>query len=163
MRLLFTLMAMLGFSFTLHPIHVSVCDIEFDREKERLEMTMRIFTDDLEKQIRAETGQQNIDILNPPSPMTTDSLFQTYLKKHFRLMLNGEKVNYKYLGHEVEAGSVYTYMMVTGVTDVTTIGAYNDILLETFDDQVNLIHVEVNGETHTMMFREGQRRQELTF
>ncbi len=163
MRLLFTLVAFLGMSFSFHPIHVSVCDIELDREQERLEMTMRTFTDDLEIQIREETGNPNLDILNPPAPLTTDKLLSDYMERHLKMTLNGNKESFNYLGHEVEAGSVYCYLVINGVKDVQTIGATNDILLQTFDDQVNLIHVEVDDETHTMMFRKGQVQQQLSF
>ncbi len=163
MRILFTLVAISFVSFVLHPIHVSVCDIELDREENRLEMTMRIFTDDLEKQIREETGEMTMDILNPPDKYSTDQLFQEYLEKHFSVTLNGEKADYKYLGHEVESGSVYCYMMVADVTEVSSLSAFNDILIRTFDDQVNLIHVEIDGEIHSMMFRKGLLNQSLNF
>ena len=163
MRFLFTLVAISFLSFVLHPIHVSVCDIEFDKEENRLEMTMRLFTDDLEKQIREETGEMTMDILNPPDKYTTDQLFLEYFQKHFSVSLNGEKADYKYLGHEVESGSVYCYLMVTNVESINSISAFNDILIRTFDDQVNLIHVEIDNDIHSMMFRKGQLNQSLSF
>lgn len=156
MRTYFILVAIVTSSFALHPIHVSVCDLEFDRKEERLELTMRIFTDDLEQQIRKETGNKTMDILNPPQEFSTDELFEEYLNRHFKLEVNGAYTSYEYLGHEVEAGSVYCYMMVPEVTELSSLTVFNDILLDIFDDQVNLIHVEVDGDIQTMMFKEGR-------
>lgn len=163
MRILFILMAISLLSFTMHPIHVSVCDVEFDSDERRLEMTMRTFTDDMEKQIREETNKPDLDILNPPAPLTSDELFEEYFKRHLKFYLKDQEVSFKYLGHEVEAASVYCYLMITDIDEVTEISAFNDVLLRTYDDQVNLIHVKVGEETHTMMFRKGQVRQSLTF
>ena len=163
MRYLFILMATSLFAFVIHPIHVSVCDVEYDEGAQRLEMTMRTFTDDLEMQIRKETGKSSMDILNPPAPFTSDQLFREYFERHLKFSVDGKEVAFKFIGHEVEAGSVYSYLMITGLTDVTEISVFNDVLLDTFDDQVNLIHVKVRDDTHTMMFRKGQPRQSLKF
>lgn len=163
MRIYFILVAIVSSSFVLHPIHVSVCDLEFDRGEKRLELTMRIFTDDLEKQIRKETGNKTMDILNPPKEYSTDKLFEEYLNRHFQLEVNGAAAAYKYLGHEVEAGSVYCYMMVPEIKELSSLTIFNDILLDIFDDQVNLIHVEVDGGIQTMMFKEGSPESELIF
>jgi hypothetical protein len=163
MRLAFILVAILSSSFLLHPIHVSVCDVELDRDKQRLEMTMRMFTDDLELQIRNELNEPTMDILNPPADYNTDKLLENYLNRHFKVAVNGKKVDYKYLGHEVEAGSIYCYMMVSDVTELQKLSITNDILLETYDDQVNLVHVEVDDDLQTMMFRENKRENVLTW
>ena len=37
----------------VHPIHVSVTEIEMDEKDKRLEIMMRVFTDDLELTLRA--------------------------------------------------------------------------------------------------------------
>jgi hypothetical protein len=161
MRTYFILVAIVTSSFAIHPIHVSVCDMEFDRDEERLELTMRIFTDDLEQQIRKETGNNTMDILNPPQEFTTDQLFKEYLNRHFKLEVNGVFSPYEYLGHEVEAGSVYCYMMVPDIKELSSLTVFNDILLDIFEDQVNLIHVEVDGDTDTMMFKEGRSTNSL--
>lgn len=156
-------MAIYLFSGLLHPIHVSVCDMEFDQKDQEIKMTMRIFIDDLEKELRAETGEERMDVLNPPEKYSTDSLFSTYLTKHLTVKINGKPVSYHYLGHEVEDASVYCYMLIRQTPSLKTVQVFNDILMDAFDDQVNLVHVEVEEETHTMMFKGDKKTDQLEF
>ncbi|MEJ2006200.1 MAG: hypothetical protein P8X57_14825 [Cyclobacteriaceae bacterium] len=124
-----------------HPIHVSVTDVEFVGNKKELQIIVRIFTDDLEKQIRSETGQPGLDILNPGESQTSDELFSAYLKKHLSFNVNGSRKSFTYIGHEVETGSVFSYLLISDIDHLDRLEIKNDILLETYDDQVNLVHV----------------------
>ena len=48
----------------VHPIHVSVAEIEMDEKDKRLEIMMRVFTDDLELTLRKATNQPELDLLS---------------------------------------------------------------------------------------------------
>ena len=39
-------------SMAIHPFHVSVCEIEFDQKTEALQITQRIFLDDIETWVK---------------------------------------------------------------------------------------------------------------
>ncbi|MEO1098652.1 MAG: DUF6702 family protein, partial [Bacteroidota bacterium] len=56
----------------LHPLHVSVCEIEYDSNKKSLEIIQRIFLDDLESEIRLDLNQPELDITLPNNGLTLD-------------------------------------------------------------------------------------------
>ena len=157
--LIFILAPVIG---AFHPIHISVTDVTLDRNDKELEIIIRIFTDDMEKEIRKETGEQSMDILNPTGT-TSDKLFEPYLKKHFRINVNGTDRNFRYLGHEVEAGSVVSYVLVSDVSELKKVKLFNDILISIHDDQVNLVHFSIDDDIHTMKFEKNQESQEREF
>lgn len=63
-----------------------------------------------------------------------------YLKKHFYLSLNGVKMDYTYLNHEIKEDFVeLNYSLGTIDQEVTEIKVYNDVLLEFYEGQENII------------------------
>jgi hypothetical protein len=146
-----------------HPIHVSVADVEFVANKQEIQVIVRIFTDDLEREIRQEINKPKIDILIPGEGLTSDGLFKDYLNKHLQFNVNGKDAAYKYLGHEVDAGSVICYLLIEKVKKLESLTIKNDILLGIYDDQVNLVHVSIDDDIQTMKFVRGEESQSKTF
>ena len=146
-----------------HPLHVSVSDVEFVADKQELQIIVRVFTDDLEKQIRLEQSAPDMDILQPGQGKTSDQLFEPYLKKHLNFKVNGKEKSFSYLGHEVESGAVVSYLLINNVKKLESLEVKNDILLDVYDDQVNLVHVSINDDIHTMKFIRGEDTQSRSF
>jgi len=146
-----------------HPIHVSVTDVEFVKEKKELQVIVRIFTDDLEKQIRAETSKPNLDILNPGNDLTSDQLFSDYLNRHLTFRVNRKEKEFDYLGYQEETGAILSYLLISDIDQLSELEVRNDILLATYDDQVNLVHVIIDDDVRTMKFVDGEEVQSRKF
>lgn len=129
----------------LHPIHVSVTEIEMDEKDKRLEIMMRVFADDLELTLRKSLAKPELDILALP-PADVDKLVSIYLKDHFKISLDNKPQKINYLGHELDDLAFIFYIEVPNVRKWKNIQIQNDIIMETYDDQSNLVHVTV-GET----------------
>lgn len=147
----------------IHPVHVSVSDIELSRKDQELQIIVRIFTDDLELEIRREKNLPDLDILEPGKSHASEDLFAEYLNRHLKLKVNGTDRSLEYLGYEVEAGAVISYVLVRDVPDLKEIEIRNDILLREFDDQVNLVHITIDGDISTMKFVRNEEVSSRTF
>jgi hypothetical protein len=129
-----------GLLTLLHPMHVSVTEIEMDEKDKRLEIMMRVFIDDLETTLKQSLKQPEFDIMNPKG-QTVDQIMEAYLKSHFRISLDSKQQIVKYLGHEQENEAFIFYVEVDNVKKWNTIQVQNDIITEVYDDQSNLVHV----------------------
>lgn len=129
----------------LHPMHVSVTEIEMDEKEKRLEIMMRVFIDDLELTLRQNFRQPELDVLEPKG-QSLDNLMQSYLKTRFAIMLDGKSQIVKYLGHERDHEAFIFYIEVEKVKKWKAIQIRNSIITEIYDDQSNLVHVS-RGET----------------
>lgn len=147
----------------LHPIHISVTDINFDKERDALEIVTKIFLDDLENEIRSLKKEEYLDITKPGKDRTTDDLLKPYLKEHFKLKVNGKDVEYSYLGHEIETEAIYLYFQVEKVKKLKSITVENTVLLNFFDDQVNMVHVKVDGKLRSMKMEAGDEESMLEY
>jgi hypothetical protein len=146
----------------LHPLHVSVTEIEMDEKDKRLEIMMRVFIDDLEVTLRENIKHPEMDILDPKG-FNVDQLMEDYLKTHFKIQLDNKLQSTKYLGHELEGDAFIFYIEVNNVKKWKTIEVQNDIITETYDDQSNLVHVTAHGTVRSLRLTKNHPADKLTF
>ncbi|MDB5242365.1 MAG: hypothetical protein JWP57_2990, partial [Spirosoma sp.] len=69
----------------------------------------------------------------------------------------------KYVGHEVEADANWIYLEMP-YTDVFRGGMLKqNVLMEAFEDQVNMVNIQYQGQKKTFVFRKNQPIQEVSF
>jgi len=146
----------------LHPLHVSVTEIEMDEKDKRLEIMMRVFMDDLEVALRNKYKKPEMDILSPQG-LSVDQMMEDYLKFHFRITLDNKPVAIKYLGNEQDGDAFIFYIEVSNVKKWTTITVQNDIITETYDDQSNLVHVTLGETVRSLRLTKNHPVDKLTF
>jgi len=139
------ILAFCSFLFFLHPLHVSVSEINYSEKDKSLQITARIFIDDLELSIRNQRKEPEMDLLAPKNGFTTDQLLSEYLKDHFKVKLDGKPQKMKLLGHEVEDVAIVCYIEIEKVKKTRIIDIFNDMITETFDNQSNIVHVTFQG------------------
>jgi hypothetical protein len=149
MKFLYTLATIVQFSalsLLIHPMHVSVTEIEFDEKEKALEIMMRVFIDDLELSIKNKLNQPDLDLLQPKNGKTTDQLTGDYIRANFKISLDGKAQTINYLGHEREDDAFIFYIEVSKVKKFKTIQVQNSIITETQPCQCN---GKRNGEKFT--------------
>ena len=133
---------------TKHPYYISVAEIHHNRNLERLEITLRIFVDDLEKAIALHQSLPSFYITNPDDPSTRD-MIRLYLDDRFRLAVNREAASMEFLGGEVEDDTYWAYLKVDGVVCFDQLEIEYIVLLEVFEEQLNLVHVQQESAIRT--------------
>lgn len=134
----------------LHPLHVSVTEIEYNEKSKSLQIISRIFIDDLELSIRNKLKDESLDLLEPKNGATTDQLVSAYLKDHLRVRLDGKPARINYLAHEVEDIALICYLEIESVRKIKAIEVTNDMIQETHEDQSNLVHVTYKGPVKSL-------------
>lgn len=157
------LLAVFLVALPLHPLHVSVTEIEFDEKDKALEIMMRVFIDDLETALRSKTGNPELEILDLKGGVTADQLIRDYLATHFSIALDGKPQKINYLGHESEGDAFIFYIEVSNVRKWKTIKVLHDAMTEVFDDQSNLINVTVRGNVKSLRLTKDTPVNTLSF
>ncbi len=149
--------------FLLHPFHVSVCSIRHAPQEQTLQITQKIFADDLEEALTAASTAGPVNVLNPPDPDALDALIDNYLKEHLQITVNGQAVKATYLGHEREEMALWCYLEVGGVTEVESVSVRSTILTDTFNDQTNIVHVEYRNALKSMKLAKDYPNDQVKF
>ncbi|MDW3208989.1 MAG: DUF6702 family protein [Reichenbachiella sp.] len=146
----------------LHAFHVSVCEIEYDEKQRRLEITHRIFLDDLEIALTDWSGEQ-VDVLNPPDFKQLDQMIGKYLTERASYSLNGKSVDVSYVGSEKEESVMYAYQVISNVKKVKSLKVTNTVLMETYDDQTNIVHMESGDQMKSLKLSGSETWGEVRF
>jgi hypothetical protein len=121
-----------------HEYHVSVCDINFNTEKQLLEVTHRIFADDLENTLKMQNI--HLDVMNRNDYDVNDPYFEDYLKKHIKVKANTTNTSIVWLGHQVKSDLIVCYYEVNVPKTIDKVHLSNTVLMELFRDQKNIVH-----------------------
>lgn len=128
-----------------HPFYVSVTEIEQNQKTGKLEVSMRIFFDDLERALN-KRYKTNVNILRPANKKQIDALISGYVKEHLKLKAGNNELVLKYAGYEIEEEAAWCYFETEKTEPVRTLDVQNNILFEQHDSQVNMVHAVVSGK-----------------
>jgi hypothetical protein len=123
-----------------HKFYVSLTEIRFNGESSRLEVSMRIFPDDMDQVLLERSGTETF-LATKMEPPGADSILQAYLVLHFTLESDGIPVSLRYLGKEPEADALWCYFESEPIAPPLSLTVHNGILMDKFEDQVNIVQV----------------------
>lgn len=123
-----------------HPVHLSVTEISHSEKDKALQITTRIFIDDLELAIQKDLKNDELDIMKPQG-QTTDKIVSAYLLKHIKVKVDGKPQSLTYLGHETEDLAIICYIEIPHIKKLKSVEMLNDVIMEIHSDQSNLVHV----------------------
>ena len=146
---LYFLISGVGFT-SAHPFYVSICQVKFNSETSLLEVSLKIFTDDLIKGLE-NAGHRNLYIGEEKEDAKTDVYLFDYIKSKLQFTVNGKKEDYRFLGKEIDEAVVWSYFEIPGITDFESINVQCSLLLELYDTQNNIIQVEKDKEIKNLL------------
>lgn len=149
-------------SLFLHPFHVSVIELEYNADEKAMQLSERVFLDDLEESLN-ENYNVRIDIMKPNDKNLRDSLIKDYIVKNLRITINGKIKSPNYLGHEIEKDAIWCYIEYYGVKKIKQLGVRNTLFFDKFDDQNNLVHVKYLGETTSKRMMKSEPEKSFSF
>lgn len=138
------------FAFTMHKYYVSSTKIEYKKENGTLQITMRIFIDDLQETIN-NTYQNNFELAVSNEPKELDSLINNYTLKKFEVIVDEDKKTYSFLGKEYKNDEIYLYFEISNIKRINSIEVKNEMLMEIFPDQKNIIKLYINNIKKTFL------------
>lgn len=142
-----------------HEYHVSVTQMQYNPALKSFEVSIRIFTDDFEKGLSDENGKKRFLIKNNDQ---NDPFVERYIRKNFVLTDAQKKaVNIKYVGKEQEEDATWVYLEISYSGTLAGCKLQNSILMEAFDDQVNMTNLKLSSDKKTFLFKKGQAVQSL--
>jgi hypothetical protein len=148
----------------LHPIHISTVEIEHNAADKNLEITCKIFWDDFETVLtKVNSRNKRVDLTNEKSLADNNKLVPAYITSHLSLIIDGRPVILNFVGFEKEDAVIFSYLEVPGISSVQKISITNNLMHDMFDDQVEIIHVVVNGNRKSTKLEYPAKNVELIF
>lgn len=139
---IFKIIAFLVCSVTgpFHPVHVSVTSIEFNEVQKSFSVSFKVFTDDFETILLNKYGVE-IKIDEDPNPEEQIPYFNRYISDSFFFAVNDEgKMTPRFERKKINEDSVWLFYSFTDhQQEIESATIHNAIMMDMFDDQVNLL------------------------
>ena len=131
-----------------HKFYLSNTSIEFNAQTRAIEITSKIFTDDLEHAIEAQCYRYHS--LHPQTPEVYE-LVKKHIGEKLSLQVGDRNVVLNFIGYSVD-NDMTTLFIEGNYFDPNQVVVRNTILLELFPDQQNIVEVRWNGQSKREYF-----------
>ncbi|WP_163717211.1 DUF6702 family protein [Mangrovibacterium lignilyticum] len=145
-----------------HPFHVSMCEVKYNADEQRLEIALKIFIDDLNMAL-SKSGIEDQHFGEADEKEDADLILKTYLQKVLLLTINSEEKELNYLGKDFDGSSLWAYIEVDNVASIQTFEATNTLFFELYKDQQNIIQLTYQDKTRSLLLHRGNTSDKLEY
>ncbi len=142
-----------------HDIHLSVTEIT--KEEDKIEVVIKIFYDDLQAAMGLVPGEEL-----PDAYSGAEELIQEYISKNFVLTLNDQVLNLE-LSESVALlpaiWSTFTIGNFNWSDDMNSLEIKNQLMLNLFDDQKNIVKVNLGEKQKDITFTKSKYIETILF
>lgn len=147
----------------MHPVYVSVTNIEWKSVDRVLEISCRVFTGDMEEALKKLNPASGVDLLASDRRESMDSLLYDYMKDHLLIYPDGRRTDLQYVGYEQDGDAIQIYLQVSDVEKFSTIRVTGNILYEILPKQVSIIHVKAGDNRQSRRLVNPEENAEFSF
>ena len=141
------------FAFTTaHKYYVSVTTINYSQNDDALQITTRIFVDDLEKVLQDRYGfEAKLD--TPDEDKSADSYIEKYFRTKFLIKVDGKEKPFTFLGKKYDIDMVVCYLEIPKIvlSKAESLEIQNELLTDVFEEQQNIVNFKWNGKKKSFL------------
>jgi hypothetical protein len=128
-----------------HKFYVGLFQIKFAPEKKMLQITSRVFVDDLNNAI--EQRYKTKAFLGEPSESEKDmELLKRYFQDNLTVVIDGKNHPLYFHSKEMENNVVITYFSIKNIGSLKKLTVANKLLFDFVTEQQNILQTNVNGK-----------------
>lgn len=145
-----------------HKFYVSIFQINYVPEKKTVQITARIFTDDLEKALERKI-KKKIYLATTKEAPETEELLKKYIADKLHIKINNVEKGIRFLGRETEDDVVICYLTIPVTEKINTFEVYTTVLTEVYPDQQNIIHTQINGNKKSLLLTNSNPKEIIEY
>ncbi len=144
----------------VHAFHTSLTEIQYNAKEKSLEISIRMFTDDLETTLTKFNNGQKVMVGGKND--NSEIILSKYIQQHFAIISpQKQKKALTILGKELEGDATWVYVEIPNSQDFKGQTLYNSLMQEMFDDQTNLVNLTYLGNKKTFLFNAKTKSAEI--
>ncbi len=143
---------------TFHAFHVSVCEVYHNPDTKSLEISMKIFMNDIELAIQNESHAE-FTLIGAGEP--EEALLKAYVITHYKISVDGDEVDLNWVGYEIKGDALQCYLEGKEIHKISQIEFDDTLLTEVFEDQINLVHFQYKEEMKSLKATKDNPRQSI--
>ncbi|MFW2136642.1 DUF6702 family protein [Soonwooa sp.] len=133
-----------SFKENVHPYHVGSVEFSYNSKTKTFQISGKFFLDDMENALNKKYPK-SLKFLDAKGREAINEALKNYCADYMKLKVNNQFVKINYLGFEEDSESVDVYLETEVVNQPQKVETSVSMLYNLFDDQLNIIHIIVNG------------------
>ena len=158
--LLFLLLPL--FAFAAHKYYLSLTKIDYIKESKSVQITSRIFIDDLETSLNKKYNK-SFELDTNQELKDADKYIKEYTYKSLIININNKITSYNYLGKKYENDVIYIFAEIENIAEIKSIEVQNRILMDDFSEQQNIVKLNINNKRKSFILTEDSDKDLLKF
>jgi len=159
---LVVILFVLSSAFTFHKFYVGVFQVDYFKEKKAVQITARLFIDDLEKALYKKHNK-HFYITTKDEVSEANTYIAKYLEEKLKIKINNKAQSLQFLTKEQEENVVICYLKINFKDNIKDLEITNTVLSDIFNEQQNLVHLNINGNKKTILFTNTETNQKLKY
>ncbi|MBG6186264.1 DUF6702 family protein [Flavobacterium sp. CAN_S2] len=149
-------------SFSVHKFYVALYQVNYAPEKKMLQITTRIFVDDLNSAVGKKYSKK-INLGAENESVNDVNFLKKYFSEKFYIKVNGQTKPILFLSKEMEGDVLICYFSVKEIQKINSLEIYNAVITEGNAEQQNIMHFNVSGVKNTLLFTESTSKGMLKY
>ncbi|HEX8516236.1 MAG TPA: DUF6702 family protein [Bacteroidia bacterium] len=127
-------------SFTpIHRFYLSLTEVRMDTKKQTLDVSCKLFTDDLEDALFRKYGKK-IDLASSSKNKDVQVLVFNYITENFKVNVGGKLQSLTFVGFETDMDATWCYLESVPFISKGKVTAMNTLLYDYLPEQSNMMH-----------------------
>jgi hypothetical protein len=149
-------------AFEAHKFYMAIFQVNYAPEKKMLQITSRIFVDDLNLALEKKYGKKTF--LGADKESADDqAVLKKYFAENLQIKVNGQSKPVVFLSKELDANVLICYCRVTDISKLHSVEITNTILTHWNSEQQNILHFTAFGDKKTVLFTTSNKTEVLKF
>ncbi len=170
-RLLFVLiplgMSLHAKSGNIHPLRLSLCEIEYKSSEQLLTINLKLFLMDVNEALVFDPNSNELAFCEPNESPKANQMLLDYLDRFFFVKVNGDRVDLKIqrkkLSGEGDNVALWVYFEHQLQPPLKSMEIKNAVFTDLFFDQNNIVYVHVDEDSHSLMLDKNTSTHQLEF
>jgi hypothetical protein len=159
------LLALLSLCFAfqmIHPLYLGVTELKYNQQSQKMEVSVKLFTDDFEKTLH-QIHKIPIDLIHPKDPDAADQLVSDYIANHLFIRCDNRDLHFKFIGYEREEEAIWSYFETEVISSPKSVTINNSLFYQYIEEQMHIMQVNVGGEKKSYKLTNPDTKVEFQF
>ena len=151
-----------AFTVPAHRFYLSLTEIRIDSKKQTMDVSCKLFTDDLEDALLKKYGKK-FDLATSTKSKEAAVILNKYINENFKINIGGKLQTLTFVGFETETDATWCYLETVPFTSKGKINIYNSLLYDYLPEQSNMMNVYWNDVEKSAKLQSPDKMTELEF
>ena len=155
-------LALTAFDMPAHRFYLSLTEVRIDTKKQTLDVSSKLFTDDLEDALFRKYGKK-VDLATSTKNKEVHALLHRYMNENFRINVGGKLQSMAFVGFETDTDATWCYLESVPFIGKGKVSIMNTLLFDYLPEQSNMLNVYMDDVEQSAKLVNPEKLAEFNF